>query len=171
MKDEDYRFGENDDPRTSGDELIPDSEKEESLPFDEEAGLPVLEYLGEFKALIDACGQVSYFFNMKKYIEADVNKAKAIASAYQHDLRYYREQLNEWRVKAERSYAILGLHAGRFGFEMPDERTLLNGLAMSPDRRKAYKGYLNTCVKNREVISPTKLEYKYYQLLEKRMRR
>ena len=50
-------------------------------------GTSVLEYLGNFKALIDACGSISYYNNMKNFINAGSNKVKIVASAYQHDKR------------------------------------------------------------------------------------
>lgn len=177
MIDDGYRFEESDDPRTWTGELIPDCEREPEVPFTEEelVDLPVIEYLGEFKALIDACGQVSYFFNMKKCIKAGVNKAKIVASAYQHDPSYYEEHLNDWRRKAYRSLGVLGLHAKAFGYIMPqgeeERKRFLNKLAVSEDRRKAYKGYLKTCLKNETTLSPDKLEKKYQQLLKKRLKK
>ena len=163
MKDDGFRFEESDDERTWGDGLVPDCEKVEASK-----SLPVLEYLAEFKALIDACGQVSYFYNMKKFVGAGVNKAKSIASAYQHDLRYYEDQLAEWRVKAERSFAILNLHAGCFNYEMPKKKAFLNALALYKERRVAYKGYLSTCLKYGRTISPDELEVKYQKRLKRR---
>lgn len=147
---------------------------EDALPSrkePEEENLPVLEYLGEFKALIDACGKVSYYFNMKKFVAAEVNKAKKIASAYEHDLAYYKDQCNEWKVKAERSYEVLKLHAAKFGYEMPAKKDYLNSLTISKDRRAAYKGYLATCLKNRKTLSPAELERKFQNLLKKRLKR
>ena len=67
MKDDGFRFEEADDERTWGDGLVPDCEKVEASK-QVEPSLPVLEYSGEFKALIDACGQVSYFYNMKRFV-------------------------------------------------------------------------------------------------------
>ena len=172
MREDGYTFEENDDPRTWNDGLIPDCEQLELS--EDSASLPVLEYLGEFKALIDACGQVSYFFNMRKYVAAGVNKAKIVAAAYQHDLRYYNDQLKEWKVKAERSYGILNMYAGCFGLRLPEaeeKRRLLNLLATSKDRRRAYKEYLDTCLKKNQVLSPEELERKYQLRLHKRFRR
>ncbi len=165
---DDYRIEEVDDKRTFGDELVLDCEKG-PFSFEDEASAPVLEYLGEFKALIDACGQVSYHYNMKKFVKAGANKAKIIASAYNHDLRYYNDQLIEWRVKAERSYAVLSLHAAKFGYEMPARKEFLNALALYEDRRNAYKGYLNTCLKGNKTLSPSELEDKYQRRLRKRL--
>ncbi|MBO7560523.1 hypothetical protein J6T21_00570 [Candidatus Saccharibacteria bacterium] len=171
-KDDGYSFEEKDDSRTWTDELVQDCDR---TPFveEEELPLPVLEYLGEFKALIDACGQVSYYFNMRNFVRAGVNKAKIVAASYQHDLRYYNDQLNEWRVKAGRSFAVLSLHASKFGFEMPktreEENDFLNNLAVKKDRRKAYKGYLDSCLKKEKVLSPQQLEAKFQQMLQKRL--
>lgn len=169
-----FAVEENDDARTWTDELIFDchNDGEGGMPFkNDKPPMPILEYLAEFKALIDACGKVSYFFNMKKFVKANVNKAKAVASAYNHDLRYYQDQLNEWLVKARRSYAILGLHAAKFGYEMPAENYWLNQMTVSEDRRSAYKGYLQTCLKNKKTLSPTEMEAKFQQRLQKRLKK
>ena len=73
--------------------------------------MPVLEYLGEFKALIDACGQVSYFYNMKKFVSTyelitldeceqrlknirdkiNSNLDKLLKDNYKHYLSYYKD--------------------------------------------------------------------------------
>ncbi len=165
---DDYSFEEADDERTWDGSLVPDCERYE----EEVANMPVLEYLGEFKALIDACGQVSYFFNMKKFVSAGVNKAKSIASAYHHDLRYYDDQLNEWREKAKRSYAILSLHASGFGYTMPEVRNdFLNSMTVSKDRREAYKYYLDSCLKNNRTLPIQEMEAKYQRRLRKRLKR
>lgn len=167
---DDYKIEERDDSRTSGDELILDCEKE-PFSYEDEVSLPVLEYLGEFKALIDACGQVSYHYNMKMFVRAGVNKAKNIASAYHHDLRYYNDRLAEWRVKAERSFAVLSHNAAKFGYEMPNKKEFLNALALHEDRRDAYKGYLDTCLKSNKTLSPSELEEKYQRRLRKRLKK
>ena len=92
MIDNGYNIHEHDDPRTWDDSLIPDCERvpEQSEEFFEDDGnQPILEYIGELKNLIDACGQVSYFWNMRDFIKyGTVNKAKVVASAYKHDTRY-----------------------------------------------------------------------------------
>ena len=167
MKDDGFTFEERDDKRTWGDgELIPDSEK----VFADEPS-PILEYLGEFKALIDACGLVSYFMNMKRFIAADVNKAKNVAMAYNHELRYYSDQLAEWKEKAKRSYGILSLHADELGYSMPRKSEFLNKLAVSKDRRESYKQYLQTCVKRQKTLSPEVLEAKYQRRLQNRLKK
>ncbi len=159
-----FSIEERDDERTISGELTPDCEK----PFEESVDLPIIEYIGEFKALIDACGQVSYFFNMRNFVSAGVNKAKVVASAYHHDLRYYQDQLDEWRAKARRSFAVLCLHAKKFGFSMPSsENGYLNMLAVSKDRRDSYKGYLTTCLKNSKALSFAELEVKFQVRLKK----
>lgn len=167
----DYSIEERDDRRTWDDGLVQDCEK--AVFFEEEVpNSPVLEYLGEFKALIDACGKVSYYFNMKKFVSAGVNKAKNIASAYHHDLKYYNDQLNEWREKAKRSYAILSLHVDRFGYKMPKAKNdFLNSLTVSKDRREAYKDYLDSCLKNNRTLSIQEMETKFQQRLQKRLKK
>lgn len=170
LRDKDFCIEEQDDKRTWGDELVPDCEKGSEASFGEDTELlPVLEYLGEFKALIDACGNASYYFNMKKFVKADVNKAKRIASYYNHDLKYYDDQLKEWRVKAERSYLILDQLASRFNYAMPEKKAFLNSLALSYDRRKAYKDYLLVAQRNLKTISPSELEAKFQKRILRRM--
>ncbi|MBR3228664.1 hypothetical protein IKF67_00270 [Candidatus Saccharibacteria bacterium] len=169
MREDDFSFEEQDDDRTWGDELIPDCEREETV--EEEVVPPVLEYLGELKAMIDACGQVSYYYNMRNFIRAEVNKAKVVASAYNHDLLYYKVMYKEWEAKARRSYSILGLHAAKFGYKMPPENDFLNSLALSKDRREAYKDYLVTCLKNEKTLSPAEMEKKFQKRLQRRLKK
>lgn len=168
---DDYRIEESDDLRTRGNELSSDCEAKEQQPREEpkeEGTVSILEYLGELKNLIDACGNVSYFWNMKRFMAANVNKAKMIAAAYQHDLCYYEDQCNEWRVKAERSFIILKALAEKFGYERPNRKDLLNKLTLHKDRRDAYKTYLQTCLKNNIPISFEELEEKYEKRILKR---
>ena len=175
VENNDFCFEERDDERTQTGELVSDCEKavEVVTPDYEEAieVLPVLEYLGEFKALIDACGFVSYYFNMKKFVPAGVSKAKIVASAYQHDLRYYNDQYREWKAKAERSFGLLSFHAARFGYEMPPKREFLLKLTMFKDRREAYKGYIGTCLHNNRTLSPAEMEKKYANRVFKRLKK
>lgn len=166
-KDNDYIVEERDDPRTTTGELIPDCEKEDGESFD----LPILEYLCEFRALVDACGQVSYYMNMKKCIMEKVSKAVVVAAAYQHDLRYYEEQYNGWRFKARRSYNVLSVHAKKLGYEMPNLSSFLNAMTFSKDRRDAYRDYLDTCLKNSKTISPREMEKKFQLRLKKRTKK
>lgn len=167
IKKDDFSFEERDDERTTTGELVPDCEK----PFETVEISPVLEYLGEFKALIDACGQVSYFMNMENLVKADVNKAKIIASAYQHDLEYYKEQFKEWKEKAKRSFIVLSMHAGKLGYKLPNEKDFLNGLTLMKDRRDAYKDYLSTCLKHEKTLSPFEMEKKFQLRLKKRLKK
>ncbi|MBP5647963.1 hypothetical protein J6X04_01580 [Candidatus Saccharibacteria bacterium] len=169
MRNKEYGFEEADDERTWSDELIPDCERED-LQDESNIDLPVLEYVAEFLAMIDACGQVSYYFNMRKFVAANVTKAKNVAAAYQHDLRYYREQLGDWKAKAERSYGILGLKAEKLGYKMPEKRDILNALALHKDRRECYKYYLNNYLEKNKTFSPEELEQKYALRLKKRMK-
>ncbi|MBQ6414602.1 hypothetical protein IJI28_03220 [Candidatus Saccharibacteria bacterium] len=165
---DDFSFEEMDDARTFNGELVPDCE---AIPVVDEVISPVIEYVAQFKALIDDCGWVSYHFNMRKYLAAKVNKAKIVASAYQHDLAYYIDQLNEWRTKAEIAFGALSVQAARLGYTMPERKLFLNMLTLYSDRRKAYKGYLQTCLKKKEARSPERLEADYQKLLEKRLKK
>lgn len=133
-------------------------------------GTSVLEYLGNFKALIDACGSISYYNNMKNFINAGSNKVKIVASAYQHDKRYYGEQCKEWRVKAKESYEALSFFAKKLGYDMPEGNELINDLIFSRDRRGAYKGYLGTCQKNNTTLSPEELEDKFLRRMQRKLR-
>jgi len=131
-----------------------------------------LEYLAQFGDLINACGQVSYFLNMKKCLDAQVRKAINVAASYNHDKRYYAEQLDEWRWKAKRSLGILKFKAQKAGVEFDiskfgDDNGFLNMPAISKDRRKNYKGYLDRS----HTLSPVELEARYQKLLQKRMKR
>lgn len=130
------------------------------------------EYFCQFCDLLDACGSVSYYLNMKKCLDYKIRKATAIAAAYKHDRLYYLEQLNEWRFKARRSLSILKFKAEEAGiqFDISDfgvDKDWLNALALSKDRRKQYKGYLT----RNHSLSPTELEIKYQKLLQKRIKK
>lgn len=162
MKEEDFRFDEADDPRTWGEELVPDCEKNKNLP--------VLEYLSGFRALINACGQVSYFYNMRLSVAVGVNKAaRVIAPAYHHNFRYYDDKLKDWRAKAKKSFIILEFHGKKLGYYFSEQTSFLNSLALSKDRREAYKGYLDTCFKQHKALSPNEMEEKFQKRLQKRL--
>lgn len=178
----DYKIEEADDPRTWTDELVPDCERSDEPTSESANGAPsdddvfgdllITEYVGEFRALIDACGQVSYYMNMVKFVQGDVAKAKKVAAAYQHDLRYYKEQYNEWRVKALRSFDALGVHAAPLGHSMPsDKKVFLNNLVLHKDRRECYKYYLDGYFPKGITFSPTELEKKYAERIKKRLKR
>ena len=170
MRDDGFRIEEVDDERTIDDTLIPDCE---AVPFtdENELSLPVLEYVAEFKALIDACGWVSYYYNMKRFLAANANKAKIVASSYNHDLRYYNDQLNTWREKARRSFDVMSLHAKKFGFIVPNKNDFLNSLTLYKTRRDCYKYYIGRCLKTESIMSPKQLEQKFAERLNKRLKR
>jgi hypothetical protein len=165
IKDDGFRFEETDDPRTFSGSLVPDCENTQ----DAGSNLPVLEYISEFRALIDACGQVSYFYHMRLFVAAELKKAKEIASEYNHSFRYYDEQLKDWRAKATKKFVVLKFHGNRLGYSFPEQKSFLNELALSKDRRDAYKGYLNTCLKKQKTFSPDELENKFQKRLKKRL--
>ncbi len=178
FKNNGYSFEETDDSRTFSSELIPDCEKVNGLPDDNDileaeadkvlSDLLPLEYVAEFRSLIDACGQTSYYWNMKQFVVERVKKAEDIAAAYQHDAGYYNEQYREWAAKAKRSYKILGLHAARLAYKMPEMREMLNELTLYKDRRECYRYYLDSCLKTGATLSPEELEKKYAARIEKR---
>ena len=168
------RFEESDDERTwnGGDELEQDCEKPEASKPEVSADLAILEYVAEFRALIVACGQVSYYYNMKMLVRANVAKAKTVAAAYQHDLRYYTEACEEWRAKAYRSFKVLKMHAEKLGYQMPDNLpNFLNSLALYKKRRECYKYYLDRYLDKNMTFSPAELEEKYFLRLQRRLRR
>lgn len=167
MRDDGFSYEELDDERTINGELAQDCN---SVSASEEIGPSAIEYVAQFKALIDACGQVSYYFNMRKYLAAEVNKVKIIASAYQHDLAYYNDQLNDWKTKAEIAFGALAFQANRLGYSLPEKKSYLNMLTLYKDRRDAYKDYLRTCLKNGELRSPARLESDFQKRLKKRLK-
>ena len=173
-----YSFEETDDSRTSSGELVPDCEKIEGPSDDEDIleteadkvlpDLLLIEYVAEFRSLIDACGQTSYYWNMKQFVAERVKKAEDIAAAYQHDARYYTEQYREWAAKAKRSYKILGMHAARLAYKMPEIKGMLNSLTLYKDRRECYRYHLDNCLKRGAALSPEELEKKYEARIAKR---
>ena len=181
IKNDDFSFEEKDDPRTSTGELIPDCEKVEESPVGDDIleaqadeilpDLMLLEYVAEFRALINACGWVSYYMNMKNGCIGNVSKIKLVAAAYEHDAKYYTEQYDEWRYKAEQSYVVLSLHAGKLGYSMPNKSDFLNGLTFYKKRRECYKYYLEEYLPKGETFSPAELEKKYNDRLKKQLKR
>ena len=169
MRDDGFCYEESDDERTFGDELIPDCEREY---FQDEAvpDFTILEYVAEFHSVIDACGQVSYYMRMKRNVAENVAKAKIVAAAYQHDLRYYTDQYNEWHAKAEGAFGALSFQAEKLGFEMPLRKNLLNALTLYKDRRKCYKYYLDSRLEKNVAFSPRQLEQEYQKMVRKRLR-
>lgn len=169
---DEYRIEELDDERTLYGNLVQDCERDETVENELDLAFsPILEYVAEFIAVIDACGMVSYFMNMKRCVEQNVSKAKDVAAAYQHDLRYYTKQYNDWRFKARRSFNALVFQAQQLGYEMPDQNDLLNGLTLYEGRRDCYKYYLNSYLKKNATFSPMELEKKYHNRLKKRLKR
>lgn len=167
MRDDGFSYEELDDERTINGELVPDCD---STSVPEEVSPSIIEYVAQYKALIDACGQVSYYFNMRKYLAAEVNKVKIIASAYQHDLAYYNDQLKDWKAKAEIAFGALAFQADRLGYSLPEKKSYLNMLTLYKDRRDAYKDYLRTSLKNGKPRSPAKLELDFQKRLKKRLK-
>ncbi len=127
------------------------------------------EYIVEFRAVIEACGNVGYHFKMLENLKNNNPKAQAVATAYQRSPAYYQVELKYYVNQAREAFKRLGLQATRFGFNMPDENSYLNGLALYEDRRDCYKYYLkNHCEKKGKILSPFELESKYQLRLRKR---
>lgn len=158
--DSDWKIEEFDDPRTWGDELVPDCERTIEAP----AELPITQYIDTFLALIDVSGQVSYYRKMKDALASNISTAKIISSAYNYSIKDLEHKLNLWIEKSLCLYERLRLYAGELCFALPrgnGKYEFLDSLEASRERRKAYKGYLRTCRKNDDVLSPTELEEKF----------
>ena len=169
--DDEYRFEERDDERTFGEGLISDLEAAEQDKL-EKAEAWLKEYISEFYQLINSCGQVSYYSNMRHFVQEEQHKAKLVAASYEHDLAYYKEQEISWVAKARRGLAVLKFKASLVGYDFEEEdNTFLNNLALSKDRRESYKYYLAHFKKNGKIYSPDELEYKYIQRIMKRKKK
>lgn len=164
--DNSWKIEEPDDPRTWGDELVPDNEKTIEAP----AELPITQYIDTFLALIDVSGQVAYYRKMKDSLVSNASTAKIISSAYNYSVKDYERKLNLWIEKSLCLYERLRLYAIELCFALPrgnGKYDFLDSLEASRERRKAYKGYLRTCQKNDDVLSPMELEEKFQKRFRK----
>jgi hypothetical protein len=167
-----YSFEEQDDPRTWDDSLEAQVARDDSVSESVWLETKKSEYIAEFGLLIYAAGQLSYHHSMLRNVKNDVKKVKTIAAAYDRDLEYYREQLQEWRAKADKSFKILAECAKNLGIQFDyEEKFFINELALHIDRRTAYKDYLRTAQKRNTPISPEDLEIKYQNRLKKRQQK
>lgn len=187
--DVDYDIEEADDERTIMSNIIKYAEKvtykreltAEEIAELEERATRMIPYYGDLKAIIDACGKVSYYWNMKHGVKSNVQQMKIIASAYQHDAKYYQKMLNEWRWKARRSLATFKIRANALGLKVNPEseyekavewdNNFLNQLAISDDRRKCYKEYIFSYSLKAETLSVEELEKFYQRRLTRRAKR
>lgn len=187
--DGDYDIEEADDERTIMSQIIRYAEtvtyKRELAPEEitelEERATKMIPYYADLKAIIDASGMVSYYWNMKHGIKGNVQQMKIIASAYQHDASYYQKMLDEWRWKARRSLATFKVKANVLGVPVNPEKEyqrgiewdngFLNQLAISEDRRKCYKDYIFSYSLKAEVLSVDELEKFYQRRLTRRAKR
>lgn len=187
--DEEYDIEEADDERTIMSQIIEYAETvtyKRKLAAEEVAELEkkatrIFSYYGDLKAIIDACGKVSYYWNMKHGLKGNVQQMKMIASAYQHDLKYYEKMLNEWRWKAKRALATFKIQAHALNITVNPESEFkkalewddqfLRQLAISDDRRKCYKDYIASYALKVEVLSVEKLEELYQDRLTRRAKK
>lgn len=177
IDDDDWHYEEDDDKRTWGNELIPDCKR---LPFDEDDdGEPepdegissVEEYVEKFREVINACGQTSYYFHMKKNLAAEMKTPTEIATKYGRNSQYYKKELEGWKNTAEKAFDALDEQAAHFGYLLLEKNLFLNMLTLWKDRRDAYKGYLDTCLKNGKALSPIELERKYQKGKQKKRKK
>jgi len=169
FEDNGYSFEEQDDPRTWDDSVENRQAQEDSTSGSVWIETQKSEYIAEFASLIYAAGQLSYYHSMLRNVKNDVKKVKTIAAAYNRDLQYYGEQLQEWRAKADRCFKVLAECAKNLDISFNyEEKFFINELALHIDRREAYKDYLVTAQKHNTPISPEDLEKKYQNRLRKR---
>ena len=163
-----YKFEERDDERTLTSELVPDCDAFYVEATKENC---ILEYMSQFKMLIEACGKVGYFWNMERCLSPKISKVEVSASTANHT-KDFKKQRIEWVNKANIAYAALSIHARRLGIDMPeDEKAFLNALAISKDRRKCYTSYLNNRIEKNLTLSPDELEGFFQKRLEKRLKK
>lgn len=156
--DEEYRFQEEDDPRTWDGSLVPDFSKE----------ITEADYYQVLLQLIDAGGKVAYFFKMKKNFVRDANHGKDVALIYGHDLEYYKRRLSWWKSQARKELALYKMVANKFGIGLArNDKEILNSL-VEADRRAKYKDYVKGAKKRNEILGLEDLERKYQELIEKR---
>lgn len=187
--DADYDIEEADDERTIMSHIVRYAETvtkkreltDEEIAELEEKAVKMIPYYGDLKAVIDACGMVSYYWNMKHGVKSNVQQMKIIASAYQHDAKYYQKMLDEWRWKAKRSLATLKIRANALGITVNPEKeyqkalewdnNFLNQLAVSEDRRRCYKEYIFSYSLKAQALSVDELEKFYQRRLIRRAKR
>ena len=141
-----------------------------SIQVDKNLEVKIYIYYEEFRRLISACGWVSYYWNMQNGIQGKVSKVQHIAEYYDHNERYYSEQLNEWRFKAERSFEILVNDGKAIGVDNSDivKKDFLNSLVYDADRRSSYKRYIDTRMKRHEALNIQEIENLYLNKVRKR---
>ena len=167
MKDDDYRFEESDDPRTwEPGELVADSEH----------AITIEQYWDDFTQLVNACGQVAYFWKMaRNYTSEGKNSAKQVAEKYRHNLTYYRKQKKNWVFETKRALRLwqLDAHALSVGFSLDEEkeRDFLNGLVINNDRRDCARVTIKYAKSKNLLLSFDEIEARYEARLERRRKR
>lgn len=129
----------------------------------------VVEYLGNFKSLLDACGQIACYANKRRFLKVGVNNRRFTVSSNRSCRDYYGEKRDEWHKKAEEAYDDFCVNAGELGYEVPDKEKYLDGMLSSKERRDAYKCYLNTCIKNNKALSPEEMEKKFQHRMQRHL--
>ena len=158
IMDSDYRFEEDDDPRTSDGSLVPDFAKE----------ITAKDYYRCLNNVIDSCGKVSYYFRMYKNVLRGDNRAKEFADKNGLNADYFKKHYEAWRFETLRALAIFKLTANHFGIRLTKEdEDFLNSL-VEKDRRDSYRISVKTAQAHDEIISLEDLEEKYKKRIEKR---
>lgn len=134
-----------------------------------------------FVDLIDLCGEISYDLSMIICFEEDGYKGQAVARAYGHDLSYYRQRLKGDRIAALNALSRLKVEAKNAKvslalYDTEDDSTKDHGHELmealkNTERRRAYRGYLETASRNDRIISPFQLETKFQLRLKRRVKR
>ena len=178
----DYNFEELDDPRTwQPNCLIPDWDAK----AEEEVGELVLvsglahsdrtpetdEFWVGFERLLDACGQVAYYWHMVQNVgKAPHNQAKNIAEKYNRSLRYYREQREAWVFEARRALSVWQLQAYENGIEFhfdDNGKVFLNSM-LDSDRRDCARDTVKYAKPKGVLLNPDEIEDRFKKRLERR---
>ena len=179
----DYQIEEHDDPRTwQPSSLIPDCEPRAEDCAGELVSLPnkahsertpdTDKFWDDFEHLLYACGQTAYYWHMVNNIKkAPPNRAKDIATKYQHSLNYYREQKRAWIFEARRALGLWQLAAHSLGIEFhfsdDESRNFLNSL-LDSDRRDCARDTVRYAKPKGILLTPDEIESRYIARLNRR---
>ena len=181
----DYAFEERDDERTWDESLVPDCEKKVEKEVEkkkkskktrkeiiDEMDSSALEYVCALKILIDASGKVSYYTHMLEGNRLGVSKMIIVASAYGHELKYYAEQMKDWKYKQSEAFVRVNDLGKVLGYkDYLKSKNAIFAHLFEEDRRKNYKGYLENALRRGKTLSLAELEEKYENLLKKRLKK
>ena len=181
-----YQIEEQDDPHTwQPSSLVPDYEPRAEECVEEPVSLPSKahsertpdtdKFWYDFERLLYACGQTAYYWHMVNNIKkTPPNRAKDIATKYQHGLNYYREQKRAWVFEARRALGLWQLTAHTLGiefhFENDEGRNFLNSL-LDSDRRDCARDTIRYGKPKGIILSPDEIESRYSARLERRRKK